>query len=286
MTQGSLGLVVFALAVIAGTLFDHTAGSAADGDILVADLHVHPAPGDGALLPHLLAREARGRGLDVIVLTGHNNQVGVRIAGWLPSGSKDVLVIPGQEVTSPRFHLIAAGVRSEIDWRLDAVSAISEIHRTGGAAIAAHPNTDSWEPRDPQTLALLDGAEVAHASRAGRPDIARGLDAFFDAARRVNPDISPVGSSDFHMAAPIGRSRTYLFVSERTEGGVIRAVREGATVAEDPGGVLTGRADRVQRIEAFRADRVRTGAVSTAEKACALAALAGLALLATAGIRQ
>ena len=280
VTSQRIGALLFAGAVLAGTLLGAaTRPVTVDGLILAADLHVHPFPGDGALAVPQLQREARRRGLDVIVLTGHNNQAGWRMGQLLGVTARDVIVLPGQEVTAPDFHLAAVGIGEPVDWRLPARDVIAAIHAQGGAAIAAHPLEASWLLTDESIFALLDGAEVAHPERDHGEDEKAQLDRFFAAARAVNPDLSPVGSSDFHMAAPLGRCRTYLFVEERTADGVMRALRTGRTVAECGDGPLFGAPELAERLPADVRGRRHSAAPSTAEQVCAAAALAGLALM-------
>jgi predicted metal-dependent phosphoesterase TrpH len=282
VTSQRIGALLFVGAVLAGTLLGAaTSPTTADGLILAADLHVHPFPGDGALVVPQLQREARRRGLDVIALTGHNNQAGWRMGQLLGATARDVIVLPGQEVTAPDFHIAAVGIGNPVDWRLPVRDVIAAIHAQGGAAIAAHPLKASWLQPDEGTLALLDGAEVAHPVRDDGEKEQGELDQFFAAARAVNADLSPVGSSDFHMAAPLGRCRTYLFVDERTADGVVRALRTGRTVAECGDAELFGTPELAARVPAYIRARRHSSTPSTAEQASAAAALAGLALMCT-----
>src|SRR6185436_19907626 len=63
----------------------------------------------------------------------------------------------------------------------------------------------------------------------------------YERARRLNPRVAAIGSSDFHaMPVPVGTCRTLLFVRERTEAGVLDAIRNGRTVALDETGQLYG----------------------------------------------
>ena len=78
------------------------------------------------------------RGLDVIAIVGHNQTAVTLFESIL---SSDVIVLPGVEVGNAGLHLIAAGVRETIDWRLRADEAIDATHREGGVAIAAHPGS-------------------------------------------------------------------------------------------------------------------------------------------------
>lgn len=204
--------------------------------VIAADFHVHAFPGDGALPPWELAREASRRGLHAIVVSNHNQTFAARLgnrAAGLP------LLIPAQEITTPRFHLIAAGITRTVDWRQPELDIVRDVHAQGGVVIAAHPVRVSWKGGDAM-LAAIDAAEVAHPL-TGMVDTGRDeLTAFFTRARAVNRDLAPIGSSDFHLVAPLGVCRTYVFASAPTRDGVLDAIRAGRTVAEDQDGVLYG----------------------------------------------
>ena len=205
--------------------------------VLAADFHVHAFPGDGALPSWELAREASRRGLHAIVVSNHNQTLAPKILPGLFSGA--VLLIPAQEVTTPRFHLVAAGITRTVDWRKGEREIVRDIHAQGGVVIAAHPVGRYWRGGDAM-LAAIDAAEVAHPL-TGMLDTARDeLTSFFTRARVVNPGIAPIGSSDFHMVAPLGVCRTYVFAESVTVKGVLDAIRAGRTVAQDQAGVLYG----------------------------------------------
>lgn len=282
MTRGAVGLILFAVVVLLGTVLDARArrriGPRA-GDLLVADLHVHPYPGDGSLTVGQLQREAERRGIDVIGITGHNNRVGLalsRVLGTRPAGP---IVIPGQEITSPGFHMAAVGITHLVDWRLTAADAIAAIHSHGGVAIAAHPVSLLDAGWDEGARRALDGTEVMHPLRLGGSKGGEELDAFFELTKAVNDGIAPIGSTDFHMSAPLGLCRTYLLTDDRSASGVVRAIRDGRTVAGCTDAGLAGTPENVAAVRTALASR--TGAVppSFAERLCAFLALVSLALL-------
>ena len=233
------------------------AGSAVDTDvpvpparaggfhIVAADLHVHAFPGDGALPPWELAREATRRGLHAVVVSNHNQTFAARfgraLPGWISpvAGDGPPLVIPAQEITTPRVHLVAAGITRTVDWWLPELDIVRDVHAQGGVVIGAHPVGRYWKGSD-ALLASLDGAEVAHPLTAMHASGRDELTAFFARARAVNPGIAAIGSSDFHMVAPLGVCRTYVFAESVTVDGVLDAIRAGRTVAQDQDGVLYG----------------------------------------------
>ena len=279
----TLAGIVFVVAVATGTILDSRARAgraAGSGSILAADLHVHPYPGDGGLPTWELQREAMRRGLDVVAVTGHNNRFGLDLGGAVPLQTEWPILLAGQEITTPSFHLIAVGIERLIDWRLTAREAIDAIHAQGGAAIAAHPAPDSWRVDDETALRALDGAEVAHPSVLSFSPTRAAFEAFSRRVQAVNPSLSPIGSSDFHMTAPLGLCRTYLLVDERSAAGAVAAIRLGRTVARDPHGRFYGTPAHVAAVKDWLATASPSEEVGRSERLTALVALASLVFLA------
>jgi hypothetical protein len=273
---------LFIASVLAGTLLDpgdRRAPRTSSDDVLAADLHVHPYPGDGALPVWELRREAARRGIDVIAVTGHNNRAGLALGRLISPDQSDPLVLPGQEVTAPAFHLVAVGVIQMIDPHLPARDAIASIHAQGGVAIAAHPAPVSWRDSDPEALRALDGSEVAHPSTQSYSPSRVWFMRFFKRVQSINPDVAPIGSTDFHMAAPLGMCRTYVLNSGGTADGVLNAIRQGRTVAEDGGGRLFGTPEHVALVERHLSAHPRPPGPGAAQKLPALGALLALAAL-------
>lgn len=244
--------VVFVAALVAGTITDAPrATQPRNALVLSADFHVHASPGDGLLPVWEIQREAERRGLDVIAITNHNHQVATRLARALGLVREYPIVIDSQELTTPGFHMAAVGAPDPIDSRLPAAEAIAAIQRQGGVAIAAHPVAESWRVKDPQAILALDGAEAAHPSLLFDPEVEKELRAFYAEGQRINPDLAPIGSSDFHAGAPIAPCRTYLVGADPSAEGVIDAVRRGQTVATCPGGRITGSDELVNRIREY-----------------------------------
>lgn len=211
--------------------------------LVTADLHVHAFPGDGALAPWDIRREARRRGVDVVAITNHNQLHAARLDRALFPDAPAPLTLMGEELTAPGYHLLAVGIREPIDWRLPLASAIRAIHAQDAIAIVAHP-TDRWrEQIDDEALALLDGVEVAHPVRRKGPSARGQLDALFARAVRLNPTIAAIGASDYHFNAPLGSWRTIILARDLTQDAVFEAIRAGRTVAVDAAGHPFGRPD-------------------------------------------
>lgn len=246
---------ILGLGIVVGTIADaipeRVVPRAGGYWIVSGDFHVHAGPGDGTLLPWELRRETRRAGIDVIAVTNHNSLYAARIVEWWARRFPgDPLMIKGEEITNPAYHLAAVGLETTVSGGQSAASAIEAVHAQGGVAIAAHPSREYWQGYDERALALLDGAEAVNSTET----IAlRDYAEFRQRAAAHNPDLAPIGSTDFHgWPKLIGAVRTYLFVREQTKDGVLDAIRSGRTVALDHRGTLYGRPELVRLVEANR----------------------------------
>jgi len=233
-----LSALVVVAGIATGTAIDHTPTRsmerAGEYFVLAGDFHVHAFPGDGALAPWTLRDEAAQAGLDVFAVTNHNRTFTAQLARWLAGLSNGPIVIAGQEITNPRYHLIAIGIEHTVNASQPAAGAIADVHAQGGVAIAAHPTPMFHGYDDDATVTALDGTEAAHPADAQEEQ--EMFSAFFERARRLKPSIAPIGSSDFHASPSLARCRTLVFAREPTVSGVIDAIRSGRTIAVDQNG--------------------------------------------------
>ena len=234
MTSSGLictGLLLTAL--IAGTVSDAPADRPplflGGYRVLSVDFHVHPFPlSAGTLAPWDIAFEARRQGLDALAITGQNTTLTGRAGAWFWRHFGGPIVIAGEEVHGPHFHLIGVGVDRTVSWRLPAAQAIDEVHRQGGVAIAAHPTASSHPYWDGAAMERLDGAEILQPISYSAPRMQVALQKFLD--RRP---LAAIGSSDYHGFGPLGLCRTLVFVRDATPKGILEAVREHRTVVFD-----------------------------------------------------
>ena len=185
---------------------------------------------DGALTPWGLVLEAERQGLDAFAITAHNETWDAHVGRRFSRMAGGPIVLVGEEIVGRGYHLIAAGIAGTVSFRQSAANAIDEVHRQGGVAIAAHPDTDYWEGFDGPAMQRLDGSEICHPSVLVpefilKEDLQRDLERF--AARAP---VAAIGSSDFHGRGPMGLCRTYVFAQTPTEQGILDAVRAHRTV--------------------------------------------------------
>ena len=247
MTLGRTAAVsLLFVAIAAGTVSDRPPANPSlvvgGYRVIAADFHVHPAiVSAGALAPWDLVLEARRQGLDAFAITPHNQVFPAKIGRWFSRRTGGPTVIVGEEIRGPRYHLIAIGIDHRIGWRQGAAATIDEVHRQGGAAIAAHPTAAFWPAYEADALAKLDGSEVMHPIVDAR-EWARGeLQAFYGRGR-----FAAIGSSDYHGLGRLGQCRTYVFASDDSEQAIVSAIRARHTVVYDDDGRAYGDPELIQ----------------------------------------
>lgn len=75
---------------------------------IYADFHTHSVYSDGELTPRQIAQEAAFKGLTLMALTDHDNLGGYEEMRR-ETGKFGIQTIPGVEITTPRYHLLALG---------------------------------------------------------------------------------------------------------------------------------------------------------------------------------
>lgn len=198
--------------------------------ILKGDLHIHT---DCSLTlpiskkPHVLysptqaVRQAVKVGLDFLAITDHDSIEGVEKAQKeakriFQKTGKRILVIPGEEVTTSRFHffghrvplpgphLLAYGIKTRIPPFLSIQETIERIHAQGGLAVAAHPFHRRFiSIGEKAALFPLDGLEVYNASDWVKED---------QKARKFAKKLKmkEFGGSDAHLLEVIGAGLTIV----------------------------------------------------------------------------
>jgi predicted metal-dependent phosphoesterase TrpH len=217
-------------AIGAGSIADTPTASAArvvgGYHAIAGDFHVHSFPSTWSTLsPIGTVIEARHRGLDVIAMTPHESIWAAKLGAWFSGVTGGPIVIIGEEITAPRYHLIGVGLSSTIPHGVPLAEAIASVHAQGGVSIIAHPYDMDWLPADAPELQAIDGAEVVRGEALVDDEAAARLGNFF-----ARGSFTAIGSSDFHGLGQIGFARTWVFARERSARGVMDALREGRTV--------------------------------------------------------
>lgn len=138
--------------------------------------HVHSTESDGRLTPDQIAHAAAHAGLDFVVLTDHN--VAQLPAPRFVSG---VLLVPGEELSTPNGHLVALGTSRALTADERAKDAIAHVAALGGFSVLAHPVQTKNPWRDWDAAAKADGLELYSADTMLREALHHPLSRLFPA---------------------------------------------------------------------------------------------------------
>jgi hypothetical protein len=219
------------------------------------DCHVHSVYSDGTLTPEQLMTGARQAGLDFIATTEHNTADAHH--AWSTHAGHELLVILGQEVTTPTGHWLALGLQpgQVIGWeyrvRDEAISRyLGQVHQAGGLCVAAHPHAPYPSGVFMYPFEGFDAVEVWNGrwtsdlpwnadNEAALAEWGRGLAADIGAAR-WRP---AMGNSDTHLHDQIGMPHTVVLAEELSTEAVLAGIRAGRSwIAESAAVELSLRA--------------------------------------------
>lgn len=204
------------------------------------DLHIHTrrhSP-DSVTDPFELVKAAQFAGLDGIVITEHDFLWTELEIEELRAAAPDLVILPGVEVTGRGGDVLCYGITNPfalprgISWP----ELCREVHRQGGAAVAAHPNR--WNQPFEKLLRdhkpELDGIEVM--SNNMDDDLRKKAAALL----AKYPHFAQLGNSDSHDPLTVGCCYTEFDADIRTSADLVAAIRGRKGVAR-VNEVLTGR---------------------------------------------
>lgn len=194
----------------------------------------------GELTPERLAADARAAGLDFLAATEHNT-TGTHDV-WSRQADDDLLVILGQEVTTPTGHWLALGVPpggTPVDWRYgvrdDVIDRhLNAVHRLGGLCVAAHPHAPYPSGTFMYPFQGFDAVEVWNGAwssdvpwqadnEAALAEWGRGLAAGIHEGR-WRPAL---GNSDAHLEDQIGTPHSVVLADGLNAGAILAGIRAG-----------------------------------------------------------
>jgi predicted metal-dependent phosphoesterase TrpH len=196
--------------------------------MLKFDLHMHTSrySPDSVSDPYALVRQAIKIGLDGIVITEHDTLWPEDELEELAKISPNLIVLAGVEVTGRGGDMLCYGVNSlkKLGRGTSWSSIIEEVHRLGGAAVAAHPFRwgqpfDDLLKENPQ----LNGIEMMsknmdHEMRAGAERI-----------KTQFPRLAGLGNSDSHELDTLGTCYTLFPDGIETIQDIVYAIRNNQT---------------------------------------------------------
>jgi predicted metal-dependent phosphoesterase TrpH len=204
------------------------------GRAMKFDLHLHTSrhSPDSIMPPQLMVRRAREIGLDGVVITEHDWLWTEDELDELRAAEPGLVVLAGIEVTTRQGHFLAYGVTDPfaVPNGIDVTDLCHEVHRQGGAVVAAHPYR--WnQPFDDilrEQRPDLDGLEL----------MSNNMDA--DTRRRAAElngrlRLAGLGNSDAHRVETLGCCYTEFGAPVRDLCDLVEAIRAGKTAPFDRG---------------------------------------------------
>lgn len=182
-------------------------------------MHIHTKYSyDASITPKKLAFYAKKQGLDGVAITDHDTVRGLREF----SKVKNLLIIPGVEITTKQGHVLAINVTTIAKSGLSFAETIDEIHDAGGLAIVAHPTAFFKGIAEEQLDKNFDAMEVINASAVPFSFSVRK-----NVKIAVKLDFPQTGGSDAHYAPEIGMAYTVVD-AEMDIDEVVKAIKRGA----------------------------------------------------------
>ncbi len=196
------------------------------------DLHLHTSrhSPDSVTDPLELLDAARAAGLDGVVITEHDYFWPEEELAELRAAAPDLVILAGVEVTGRGGDMLVYGIKDPfalpkgIGWG----ELTREVHRQGGACVAAHPNRwgQPFERVVKDARAELDGIEVMSNNMEAdlRRQAAQLLQRF--------PHFAQLGNSDSHAPWSVGCCYTDFDAVIRTNAELVEAIRGRKGVAK------------------------------------------------------
>lgn len=189
--------------------------------------HTHYSRGtkilyDGIEKPETMVRRAKQMGLGALAVTDHNTTLAwkeARIAGK----KHDILILPGEEVTSAHGHTLALGIEETIRPGLSVFETVDLIHAQGGIAIAVHPFDIKHDGLRERAKAC-DAIEIFNGINIDRISNIRSRN-FAERHRIIK-----VAGSDAHTAAMLGSG--LINTDANSVDGIIKSIKKGKISVE------------------------------------------------------
>ncbi len=200
------------------------------------DLHIHSIhSNDSSMSLDDVVRRCREEKLDGFAVTDHDTLTQVppsKLEGT------NLICIQGIEVTALGAHVLALDVSESIPPSLSLAETVDRIHDQGAIAVIAHPYSvfRTWVNTKKVEEAEFDAVEVANAAQFPYGFM---LERNIRLAERLG--LPQTGGSDAHIPRTVGRAYTIFEAEARDADGVLRALKDGNTVAVGRGITWTER---------------------------------------------
>jgi len=186
---------------------------------LKIDFHVHTYYSrDSVTTLKEVVTYSKRRGLDGVAITDHNT-----LEGALRLKTREIIVVPGIEISTLNGHLLGLNVTTPIPAKLDIEETIHRIHEAGGIAVAPHPFVFYKSPPSRQ-INSYDAIEVVNAS-----SIPFQVFTYLSKRFAARLGLPQTGGSDSHYAPEIGAAYTIVEADPDIDE-IVGAIKKGAVV--------------------------------------------------------
>jgi predicted metal-dependent phosphoesterase TrpH len=201
---------------------------------LKIDLHIHTINSKDGYTPlKYLPKIASLKKIDGVAITDHNFLTKIKF--------KEILIIPGIEISTKEGHLIALGIETYIKKGLSAIETAEKIYEEGGLVIAPHPYDFMSSSLNPFKLQWkLNAIETVNSSV-----LTFKLSKMLAEKAALKLGLPKVAGSDAHIPEAIGDAYTIVNASSMNIEDVLKAIKNGET---QPYGKPTSIKNRIKKI--------------------------------------
>ncbi|ATU07806.1 PHP domain-containing protein [Methanohalophilus portucalensis] len=199
---------------------------------MLIDLHVHSCfSKDSDSQFDSILEWAKKNGMGGVAICDHDSvEGGFACARRALEIASDILVIPGQEVSSAEGHVLVLGASESVPASMSVHSTIEYAHDRGGLVIIPHPYKKTSHGIGYLKGLDVDAVEVFNS---------RCLTPYANTRAKIVAErlgLPQVGGSDAHEPCMVGRSYTDIDVEDESVDSVLSAIKAGRV---KPGGKLT-----------------------------------------------
>ncbi len=188
------------------------------------DTHIHSQYSKDSITPlEDIIKYSQKIGLNAIAITDHDEIEGTWAVRKLEHDG--LLLIPGEEVSSSKGHIVALGITDYIKPLQTPEETIDAIHDNAGIAIAAHPYSYYRSGLGNIVQSLdVDGIEIKNSR------FIFGVSNFLSRRVSESRNISPIGASDAHVVKGVGSCYTELPDADDVDT-LLKNIKNGKTTA-------------------------------------------------------
>jgi len=240
---------------------------------LKGNLHTHSNKSDGARDPQEVIDDYAKRGYDFLMMSDHD--IYTSPEDYKTLDPKDLVLIPGNEVSENGVHLLHVSANSLVAPHSDRQVVIDNINKDGGICIVNHPNWyenfDHCSQEKMRALQNFNGLEIYNGvigRLKGSPYATNHWDMLLNGGRKV----WGYANDDSHRAEyDVGRGWNMVY-AQRDSNSITDALRHGRFYAstgvlirsfEAGEGRIFVETENGERIVAIRDQAVRIGESDT-----------------------